>query len=79
VWRGEIFQWFNPFPRVVFAGLAPAKLYYGANQIDDVFHNLSSVYMIAFMDLEFLRCGGCDAVALQSGIFVLEASVVHLL
>lgn len=40
--RGEMFQ-LNPFPRVVFAGLTSTELFYGANQVDDVFYNLSSV------------------------------------
>lgn len=33
----------NPFPWVVFAGLTSTELFYGANQVDDVFYNLSSV------------------------------------
>lgn len=37
--RGEMFQWFNPFPRVFFAGLTPTELFYRANQVDDVFYN----------------------------------------
>lgn len=34
--RGEMFQWLNPFPRVVFAGITSTKLYYEANRVDYV-------------------------------------------
>lgn len=75
-----MFQWFNPFPRMVFAGLTPIELCYEANQVDDVFYNINSVSMVAFMDLGII----CSVVVMmqqlcKSGIFVLEASVVHWL
>lgn len=75
-----MFQWFNPFPRVVFAGLAPIELFYRANQVDYVFYSINSVSMVAFMDLGIIYS---LVVVMQwlckSGIFVLEASVVHWL
>lgn len=40
--RGEMCHWLNPFSGVVFAGLTPTGLCYGANQVDDVFYDLSS-------------------------------------
>lgn len=75
-----MFQWFNAFPRVAFTGLTPIELCYRANQVDDVFYSLNRISMVAFMDLSII----CSVVVVmqwlcKSGIFVLEASVVHWL
>ena len=70
--RGEMFQWFNPFPRVVFAGLTPTELYYRANQVDGVFYSFYGLgNLCAMVVVMQWLC--------KSGIFVLEASVVHWL